>query len=139
RQVVRNAGVLRARARYDEHVLNEEETLPEVIERGDMTGQREDGVWVPQFVGRDIGQALDLPHDVVAEVADQAAVEGRQVRQGRRPVPGQECFQGGEDSLVARQARRGGTTADLHVSPASDEREGGVPPDEREPAPVLAM
>src|SRR5207253_11326586 len=30
RKVVRHAGVVRARARYDEHVLDEEEALPEV-------------------------------------------------------------------------------------------------------------
>ncbi len=137
--VVRHAGVVRARARHDEHVLDEEEALPEVIERGDVTGQREDGVGVSQVVGRDVRQALDLPHDVVAEVTDEAAVEGREVGQGRGPVPGEKRFQRGEDPLVARQAGRGRTTGDLHLLTACDECESGIPSDEREPAPVLAV
>ena len=37
-------------------------------------------------VGRDVGEALDLAHDVVAEVADDATVERRQLVELRRTV-----------------------------------------------------
>ena len=36
----------------------------------------------PEVVGGDVGQALDLAHHVVAEVADQAAVQRRQLGRG---------------------------------------------------------
>ena len=58
-----------------EDVLDEIEALAEVVERGHVTGQRQNRVGNALVVGRDVGQVLDLADDVVAEVADDAAVE----------------------------------------------------------------
>ena len=57
--------------------------LPEVVERGDVTGECEHGVGPAHRVVRHVRQVLDLAHDVVAEVPHDAAVQRRQVRQRR--------------------------------------------------------
>ena len=45
-----------------------------------------------------------LPHDVVAEVAHEAAVQGRQVVGHRGAVGGEDGLDGGQDALVQRDA-----------------------------------
>ena len=65
--------------RREEDVLDQVEALAEVVERGDVPGERQHRVGQAEVVGRHVGQALDLAHDVVAEVADDAAVERREL------------------------------------------------------------
>ena len=69
----------------EEHVLDQVEALAEVVERGDVPGEGQDRVGEAEVVGGDVGQPLDLAHHVVAEVADDPAVERRQVVEARAP------------------------------------------------------
>ena len=86
----------------EEHVLDQRQTLAEVVERRDVTRERQHGVGQPEIVGRDIGKSLDLAHDVVAEIPDDAAVERWKLRDARRAVEFEQRFEGGERALVAR-------------------------------------
>ncbi len=88
----------------DQHVLDQVDPLAEVVEGGDVAGQRHDGVGQAGVGGRDVGEPLDLPHDVVAQPADDPAVEGRQVGQPGRPEPGQQRLEGAEGAPVVGQA-----------------------------------
>ena len=67
-----------------------------MVERGDVTGDRQHRVGQPEVVGRHVGQALDLAHDVVAEVADDAAVERRELVDVRRAVAREQRLERGE-------------------------------------------
>ena len=59
-----------------DHVVDQGHPLAPVVEGGELTDDRHHGVGLVTVVGRDVGQVLDLAHDVVAEVAHEAAVEG---------------------------------------------------------------
>jgi len=65
------------------HVVDEHDPLAPVVEGGQLTDHRQDGVRLPEVVGRDVREVLDLTDHVVAEVADQTGMEGRQVGQHR--------------------------------------------------------
>ena len=96
----------------EEHVLDQVETLAEVVERGDVPGEGQHRVGEPQVVGRDVGEPLDFAHDVVAEVADHAAVERRQLVEAGRPVHAEERLQRRERALVEGHAGRRGAAVD---------------------------
>ena len=89
-------------------------------------------------VGGHVGQVLDLADDVVAEVADEPAVQRRQVGEARRPVAGQERLDRGEHALVERD-RVGHGAVDGDVEAAGREGRGGPAADERPAAPALAV
>ena len=93
---------------------------------------------VAEVVGGHVGQALDLAHDVVAEVADEPAVQRRQLGQRRRAVGASSRLDRGEHALVERERRRQGAPSTVMLPVARDERGRGPPADEREPAPALA-
>ena len=76
-----------------------------MVERGDVTGDRQHRVGQPEVVVRHVGQALDLAHDVVAEVADDATVERRQLGELRRAVRREQRLERGERTLVGGHAR----------------------------------
>ena len=63
--------------RVDHHVVDQDHPLAPVVEGGQLADHAQHGVGLAEIVGRHVGQVLDLPHDVVAEVADQAAVQRR--------------------------------------------------------------
>ena len=85
-RVVQRVERRRRRARRREHVLDEVEPLAEVVERGDCPASEQHRVGEAEVVGRHVGQALDLAHGVVAELADDAAVERREL--GDAPARG---------------------------------------------------
>ena len=70
-----------ARLGRHDHVLDERDPLAPVVEHRQLTDDRQDGVGVAQVVGRDLREVLDLPDHVVAEVADDAAVQRRELGQ----------------------------------------------------------
>ena len=78
--------------------------LAPVVEGGQLTDDREDRVRQAEVVRWRVGQALDLAHDVVAEVADQPAVHRRQPVEGRRAVHGQQRLERAEHALVEGDA-----------------------------------
>jgi hypothetical protein len=122
-----------------------------VVEGRDVPGQRHDGVGESRIVRRDVGQPLDLPYDVVAEPADDAAVEGRQVGQAGRPVAGQERLEGAEGPPILRQPGGEGSggrpVATLVAAPLQppdgagpgDQGQRRVAPDEGVAPPPLAV
>jgi hypothetical protein len=89
-------------------------------------------------VGRHDRQPLDLPHDVVAEVADDATLQGRKVGKRGRAVHVQERLDRREDALVERDARRQ-LAHDFNLAVAGDERGRGVAAHEREAAPAFTV
>ena len=118
----RSVGVVAARLGV--HVLDQEAALAEVVERGDLAGERAHRVGKPEIVVRNVGKPFDLAHGVVAHPADDAAVERREhvLRRARGTAS------------AARRARRafprrtgcpaGGVAADpLELPAAGDERE----------------
>ena len=84
-----------------QHVVDQHDPLAPVVVGHQLADHRHDGVGVAEVVGRHGGQVLDLAHDVVAEVADHAAVQRRQVGQRRRPPRGEQDVERREDALVA--------------------------------------
>ena len=87
----------------------------------------------------DVGQVLDLAHDVVAEVADEPAVQRRQLGQRRRPVDGEQGLDGGQDAAGRGGTERRDVAVDLDPAAAGDERGRRRPADERPAAPALAV
>ena len=76
----------------------------------------------PTGIGRHVGQALHLAHDVVAEVADDAAVERRERVELRRPVVREQRLDRGERAGVGGDAV-GDLPRHLHVVAARDQRD----------------
>ena len=87
-----------------------------------------------------VGQPLDLAHHVVAEVADQAAVQRREVGQRGRPVVAERGLDGGEDALVERDGRVDrGAVVDADVAAVGREAWPLAAADERPATPALAV
>ena len=84
---VRRVHRVRTGLGLEEDVLDQVEPLAVVIERGDVTGEREHRIGPAEWIGRNVRQVLDLAHDVVAEVPDDPTVERRQLGEARRAVP----------------------------------------------------
>ena len=74
----------------------EHHPLAPVVEGGQLADDRQDGVGVAEVVGRRVGQVLDLPDHVVAEVADQAGVQRRQVGEVGRVEGVEDGLEGGQ-------------------------------------------
>ena len=101
-----------APGRVDHHVVDQHHPLAPVVEGGQLADDGQDGVGLAEVVGRDVGQVLDLAHHVVAEVADQAGVQRRQVGEVRRVDGVEDGLERGQHAVVAgdaaaRPARRG--------------------------------
>ena len=119
-------------------VVDQGDPLPEVVVGGQLADHREHGVGVAGVVAGDVGQVLHLAHDVVAEVADDAAVEGRQVGQRRRAVVRQQGLDGGQHAAIEGNA--GGKPAvHLEATVPGDDRGRRPSADERPPAPPVAV
>ena len=101
--------------------LDERDPLPPVVVRRHLAHHRQDGVRVALLVGGRLGEALDLAHHVVAEVADHAAVERGQGFDDRRAVGRQQGLHRGQHAPVPRDRVRQGSL----------DREGAAPPDQR--------
>ena len=110
-----------------------------MVERGHVTGHRQHRVGHAEVVGRHVGQALDLAHDVVAEVADDAAVERREL--GDASAPGRRASSASSAASAPRSVGTpgGGVPVELDPLTVRDQRERGVATEEREPAPPLGV
>ena len=84
------------------------------VEDGGDGGAQQDGVGQAQRVGRRIGQILDLPHHVIAQIAEQARRHGRQAgrqvharlaRSGRAGIPAAWLLSGTNAVGVGRAVR----------------------------------
>ena len=130
--------------RVDHHVVDQDDALAPVVEGGQnwpITTRTASG-W-PRSSGGGVRQALDLADHVVAEVADQPAVQRRQVRAGRasrrrqdapRAPPGRR-----RPVTPPPRARRGrGRPGWSTVRPLGDQRGERAAADERVAAPALA-
>ena len=83
-------------------------------------------------------EMLDLAHDVVPEISDNAAVERWQVGDARRAMESEQRLECSERAGVARH-RVGKWAFDLDVAAAHDQRALGITPEERESSPTLRV
>ena len=90
----------------EQHVVDEGDPLPPVVEGGELADDRYDGIRVAQVVGRRLSEAFDLPHDVITEIADEPAVKRRQLLERRRPEPLEERLDAAKDAFVTGHRRR---------------------------------
>jgi hypothetical protein len=56
-----------------------------VVKGGELTDHRDDGIGMTNVVSRRLRKVFDLANNVVAEIADETAVKGRQPLDRRRP------------------------------------------------------
>ena len=90
-------------ASVDEGVGDDGDGVLEVVEDEHGVGQQERHLGEAEVVRRRVRQRLQTPHEVVAEVADEAAGERRQgcrLAARRRPVAAHEVGDGGERVVV---------------------------------------
>ena len=138
RSTARSVRVRRVGGGVEEHVLDQEEPLAEVVEGGHVAREREHGVGQARVVGGHVREPLDLAHDVVAEIADDSPVERRELRDGRRPVRTEQRFERVQGALVRRQTGRR-RALELDLPAAHDHRQRRVTTEEGEPAPALSV
>jgi hypothetical protein len=136
--VVASVELVVVEAGLDEHVLDERDPLAPVVVGGQLADDRHHGVGVAEVVRGDVGQALDLAHDVVAEVAHDPAVQRGQVLEGRGAPHAEQVLDAGEDATVERRAV-GELAAGLDPAVSGGEGHERLAPDERPPAPPLAV
>ncbi len=90
-------------APVDERVGDDGDGVVEVVEHQHGVGQQERHLGQAEVVRRRVRQRLQAPHEVVAEVADEAAGERRQGRRlaaRRRPVAAHQVGDRGEGVVV---------------------------------------
>ena len=82
-----------------------------MVERAQLADHRQNGVGIAVIVERGVREVLDLAHDVVAEVADEPAVQRGKVVEHRRPVGGEQRLDGGQHPSPCHwAATSGGST-----------------------------
>ena len=128
-------------APVDERVGDDRDGVLEVVEHEYRVGQQERHLGQAEVVRRRVRERLQAPHQVVAEVADEAAGERRQrcrLAARRRPVAAHEVGDGGE-RVVVLEAQP--LAVLLHgEAPVRVGHEGaGADAEEREAAQVLAL
>ena len=121
-----------------EGVGDERRPLAPVVVGGEVADDAEDGVGVAEVVVGDVRQALDLANDVVAEEADDPAVQRREVRERRAAQLRAQRLDGGEGAAVGRD-RDGQGALDVDVAAPHDERRHRVAADEAPAAPALVV
>ena len=94
------------RSGFDRDALDEVHALPPVVECGEAADHGQHGVRETEVVARHARQMLDLAHDVVAEIADEAAVQRRQIGHRWRAVGGEHPLDRCEHTLISRERRR---------------------------------
>ncbi len=109
-------------ARGNRHVGDQHRPLRPVVERHEVTDDREHRVGPAPVVGGDIGQVLDLTDNVVAHVADDAAVEGWEIGIGLPSEGGEERVERVEHPAVAIDVAR---QRPFHVDGAVTEHQAG--------------
>ena len=89
-----------------EHVVDQIHPAPPVVESGHRSDNREHGIGQSGVIVRRVRETFDLPDGVVAEVPDDSAGQRRDVGVLRAAVVGEQPFETGEDTLVARHGDR---------------------------------
>ncbi len=118
--------------------LDEIHTLSPVIERGQRPDDAHRCVGELTIVVRHVGQTLDLPNDVVAEVPHHTALQWRQVGDDRRAIDAQQFVERSKHAAIERNRRRHVTERRDHTV-AQFERGYRVAPDEAVTAPAFAV
>ena len=114
----------------DQGVGDQHDPLLPVVVDGQLADHRDDGVGIAEIVVGNVGQVLDLADDVVAQVADQAAVQRRQSGDLGRPIVVEQTLQRDEyalvsgyvDAEVALDAQRAVLRHECPVRAPADER-----------------
>ena len=84
-------GVVRVGGHLD--VGDDGGAIVQVVEHQQRVGHHHDGVGQVAVVGRRVGERLDRPHDVVAQIAHGAAGEARQPGHVHRRMPAEQAAQ----------------------------------------------
>ncbi len=116
----------------ERHVADEDDLLAEVVECDDFVKQHEVDIF-ELFAVLHVHANLrfTVAEEVVGEVADEAAGEGRQVVEGRALVVGEDL-----PDVRRRVLRAHVDVPDLHVAAAAGDFQFRVEPEERVPAPL---
>ena len=93
--------------RVEQDVVDECDPLAPVIKCGQLTDDRDDGVGVPEVVGRGRRKPFDLPDDVVAEVPDETPVKRWELPERRRLEPLEERLEARESTPSSRGTESG--------------------------------
>ena len=111
-----------------------------MVQRDDVAREREHGIRETEVVLARLREALDLPHDVVPEVADRTTVQ-RHLHERRRRQPPEDDVERVEQTRTGRQradvVREIALDADDAATAADDEE--GVEADEGVAAPPLTV
>ena len=131
-------GVVAGGLRGDRHRIDEGHSLAPVVVGSRLADHGEDGVGITRFVGGRPREPFDLPDHVVAQVADDAAVQRREGLHGRRSIGAEKRFDRGQDPPLQGDANR---EVALHRDPpvACNQRRGRAPPHERPAPPPLGV
>ncbi len=114
-----------------------------VVEGGQLADHGHEGVGLAEIVLGDAREVLHLPHDVIAQVSDQAGVQRRQVRQLRRLERLEDRLERRQDAGLACHTA-GGRGVEIERAGGADGAPHGpddgqrVAADERVPPPALA-
>ena len=128
-------------APVDERVGDDGDGVLEVVEHEHRVGQQERHLRQAEVVRRRVRQRLEPPHEVVAEVADEAAGERRQgcrLAARRRPVAAHEVGDGGE-GVVVLDAQPVAVLLHREAPVLVGDEGAGADAEEREAAQVLAL
>jgi hypothetical protein len=120
------------------HVLDHVRPLTPVVERSQRTDHAHHRVRQATVVRRHVGQPLDLADDVVAEKADDTAVQRWQLGHRRRAIRRQQRVERGEHAAIEWHRRRD-HPVDHDAAVAHHERGRRVAPDEGEAAPPFGV
>ena len=128
-------------ASVHERVGDDGDGVLEVVEHEHGVGQQERHLRQAEVVRRRVRQRLEAPHEVVAEVADEAAGERRQVgghAARGRPVAAHEVGDGRE-GVVVLQAQAVAVLLHREAPVLIGDQGAGADAEEREAAHVLAL
>ena len=131
-----------APGRVQDHVLNQDDSLAPVVEGGQLADQGHDGVGMAEIVLGDVGEVLHLSHDVIAQIADQPGMQGRQVGQIRRLEGLEDRLERRQDAVAGHPGADAGVQVERagsadHAPPGGDDGQR-VAADEGVPSPALA-
>ena len=121
----------------DHHVVDQHDPLAPVVERRQLADDHKGGIGVAEIVGGHVGEVLDLADHVVAEVADDPAMKGREVGQRRRLESCEQLLEGSQHPPTIPGGHRERAGGD-HVAPPGHQVGERCPPDEGVAAPALS-
>ncbi len=132
-------GVGRAQVGLDAQVGDDEQAMAHVVEDDQVVGHHQRHVGHVQVGAGGGGQPLHEAHQVVAKVADDAAVEARQPSDGRRLARRHQLLHDLQRIALALLQHGAACRADRHLVAAGSDRHRRVHADETVAAKLFAL